>query len=153
MARPLADFQGELIYLDTNILVGLVDADSVYHSSCAAFFRRALDPTQPIQLVTCTLTLDEVVFVLLQELIAKPLYNVSRSRSQYLQDHPDVVKALMEQLDPLIEALFDLLLWEPVTPADIRQMRHEMRMTGVLPRCDPPCSDETLEATGNCQRR
>lgn len=134
MTRPLADFRGESIYLDTNILVGLVDADSVYHAACEVFFQRALDPVQPIQLVTCTLTLDEVVFVLLQELAAKPPYNVSRSRSQYLQNHPDVVKALIEQLDPLVEALFDLLMWEPVTLADIRQMRQEMRMTGILPR-------------------
>ncbi len=85
MARSLADFREESIYLDTNILlVGLIDADSVYHSSCKEFFRRALDPARPIQMVTCTLTLDEVVFVLLQELVAKPPYNVSRSRSQYL---------------------------------------------------------------------
>jgi predicted nucleic acid-binding protein len=134
MARPLADFRGESIYLDTNILIGLVDADSVYHSACEVFFQRALDPTQPIQLVTCTLTLDEVVFVLLQELVAKPPYSVSRSRSQYLQNHPAVVKALMEQLDPLVEALFDLIRWEPVTLADMRQMRREMSATGILPR-------------------
>jgi predicted nucleic acid-binding protein len=105
VARPLADFRGERIYLDTNILVGLVDADSVYHIACETFFQRTLDPAQPIQLVTCTLTLDEVIFVLLQELVAKPPYNVLRSRSQYLQDHPDVVKALMAQLAPLVDAL------------------------------------------------
>jgi predicted nucleic acid-binding protein len=134
MARPLADFQGERIYLDTNILVGLADADSVYHPACEIFFQRALDPAQPVQLVTCALTLDEVVFVLLQELVARPPYTVSRSRSQYLQNHPDVVKALMEQLEPLLEALFDLIMWEPVTLADMRQMRREMSTTGILPR-------------------
>jgi len=31
MARPLADFQGDAIDVDTNVLVGLVDATSVYH--------------------------------------------------------------------------------------------------------------------------
>ncbi|MBI3757177.1 MAG: type II toxin-antitoxin system VapC family toxin [Deltaproteobacteria bacterium] len=134
MSLPLADFRGEQIYLDTNILVGLVDADSVYHSACEAFFQRTLDPARPIQLVTCTLTLDEVVFVLLQELVAKPPYNVLRSRSQYLQNHPDVVKALMAQLAPLVDALFDLITFEPVIPADIRQMRQEMSATGILPR-------------------
>ena len=50
MARPLADFRGERIYLDTNILVGLVDADSVYHIACETFFQRTLDPAQPIHL-------------------------------------------------------------------------------------------------------
>ena len=70
MASPLADFQGDAIYVDTNVLVGLVDANSVYHLACAPFFRRAVDPARPIQLFTATLTLDEVVFVLLQELVA-----------------------------------------------------------------------------------
>jgi hypothetical protein len=32
MAHPLADFQGDAIYVDTNVLVGLVDATSVYHN-------------------------------------------------------------------------------------------------------------------------
>jgi predicted nucleic acid-binding protein len=112
----------------------LVDADSVYHIACETFFQRTLDLAQPIQLVTCTLTLDEVIFVLLQELVAKPPYNVLRSRSQYLQDHPDVVKALMEQLAPLVDALFDLVILEPVIPSDIRQMLQEMSATGILPR-------------------
>jgi predicted nucleic acid-binding protein len=65
MAYRLADFQGEAIYLDTNILVGLVDAHSIYHPTCAPFFQRAVDPTRPIRLITATLTLDEVLFVLL----------------------------------------------------------------------------------------
>jgi predicted nucleic acid-binding protein len=68
MASPLADFQGEAIYVDTNVLVGLVDASSVYHPACAPFCQRAGAPARPIQLFMATLTLDEVVFVLLQEL-------------------------------------------------------------------------------------
>jgi predicted nucleic acid-binding protein len=72
MAYSLADFRGDTIYLDTTVLVGLVDAQSVYHPACAAFFQRAVDPVQSIQLITATLTLDEVVFVLLQEMVARP---------------------------------------------------------------------------------
>ena len=92
MASPLADFQGDAIYVDTNVLVGLVDANSVYHLACASFFRRAVDPARPIQLFTATLTLDEVVFVLLQEIAAQDPYRIVRDRSQYLRDHPDVVR-------------------------------------------------------------
>jgi predicted nucleic acid-binding protein len=134
MAYSLADFRGDAIYLDTNVLVGLVDAQSVYHLACAAFFQRAIDPAHPIQLVTATLTLDEVVFVLLQEMVIRPPYGIARSRSQYLHDHPEVVRALMVQLNPLVEALFDLVNLEPVTAADIRQMRQEMLASGILPR-------------------
>jgi predicted nucleic acid-binding protein len=134
MASPLADFQGNAIYVDTNVLVGLVDANSVYHLARASFFQRAVDPARPIQLFTATLTLDEVVFVLLQELVARDPYRIVRNRSQYLRDHPDVVRTLMEQVDPLAAALCDLVTLEPVTATDIRQMRHEMHTSGILPR-------------------
>jgi predicted nucleic acid-binding protein len=134
MAYPLADFQGEVIYLDTNVLVGLVDAESEYHTACAAFFQRAIDPARPIQLITAALTLDEVAFVLLQEMLVREPYNITRSRSQYLRDHPDVVRVLMEQIDPLVEAICDLVTLESVTAADIDQMRQEMQASGILPR-------------------
>ena len=48
---------------------------------------------------------DEVVFVLLQELVTRDPYPIVRNRSQYLQDHPDVVRVLMGQIDPLAAAL------------------------------------------------
>ena len=38
------------------------------------------------------MALDEVVFVLLQELVARPPSGIARNRSQYLRDHPEVVK-------------------------------------------------------------
>src|SRR5215813_13052606 len=134
MAYRLADFQGDAIYLDTNVLVGLVDANSVYHPACVPFFQRAVEPAQPIYLVTATLTLDEVIFTLLQEMIARAPYRIARNRSQYLHDHPDVVQALMTQIDPLVEALGTLVVLESVTAADIHEMRREMRSSGTLPR-------------------
>src|SRR4029450_222511 len=134
MAYRLADFQGDAIYLDTNVLVGLVDAHSVSHPACVPFFQRAVEPAQPIQLVTATLTLDEVIFTLLQEMIVRAPYHVPRNRSQYLHDHPDVVQVLMTQIDPLVEALGDLVILESVTAADIYEMRQEMRSSGTLPR-------------------
>jgi predicted nucleic acid-binding protein len=134
MGSPLASFEGAVIYLDTNVLVGFIDADSIYHTACAAFFQRAIDPDRPIQLITATLTLDEVIFVLLQELVAREPYHITQSRSQYLRDHPEVVKELMTQVDLLAEALHDLVILEPVTAADMEQMREEMRASGILPR-------------------
>jgi len=78
--------------------------------------------------------LDEVLFVLLQEMVARNPYFVTRNRSQYLRDHPEVVKDLMAQLDPLATALCDLVVLEPVMAPDIHQMRQEMRVSGTLPR-------------------
>lgn len=134
MASRLADFQGRAIYLDTNILVGLIDAKSEYHQACAAFFQRAVASHHPMTFYTATLTIDEVVFVLLQETLAREPYTITRSRSQYLHNHPEVVQALMRQIDPLLEALGDLVTLEPVTVADITYMRHEMQTYGTLPR-------------------
>lgn len=134
MASSLADFQGNAIYVDTNILVGLVDANSTYHPACAAFFRRAVAADHPIQLYTATLTLDEVIFVLLQETVAREPYSIIRNRSQYLRDHPNVVRELMMQLDPLATDVCHLVALEPVVAADISEMRHEMRAHGTLPR-------------------
>src|SRR5919109_1484532 len=107
MSSPLTAFQGDAIYLDTVMLVGLLDANSVYHSACAAFFQRAVDAVRPIHLVTAILTMDELIFVLLQEMVARPPYSIVRSHSRYLHNHPAVVRAMMAQLDPIVEALFD----------------------------------------------
>jgi predicted nucleic acid-binding protein len=134
MVFHLADFRGDAIYLDANVLVGLVDAHSVYHAACAAFFQRAVEPARSIQLFTASLTLDKVLFVLLQEMIARAPYRITWNRSRYLHDHPEVVRNLMTQLDPLAASLCDLVWLEPVTAADIHQMRQEMRSSGILPR-------------------
>jgi predicted nucleic acid-binding protein len=134
MAQPLAAFQGTAIYLDVMILVGYLDALSPWHAAGRSLFQRALDPRRPIRLVTATLTIDELVFVLLQELVLRPPFAVARSQSQYLRDHPEVVRQLMAALDPPVVALLGLLALEPVVPADVAEMRSTMTASGMLPR-------------------
>jgi predicted nucleic acid-binding protein len=84
MAQPLAAFQGTALYLDAMILVAFLDTTSPWHAASQQLFYRAIEPASPIRLVTATLTIDETVFALLQELLQRPPYSVSRSRSQYL---------------------------------------------------------------------
>jgi predicted nucleic acid-binding protein len=134
MAQPLAAFQGTTIYLDVMILAGYLDALSPWHAAARDLFRRALDRRRPINLVTATLAVDELVFVLLQELVLRPPFSVARSRSQYLRDHPEVVRQLMAVFDLQVEALLQLVTLEPVTPADLTEMRREMTASGMLPR-------------------
>jgi len=134
VTRPLASFEGAALYLDAMLAVALLDARSSWHSAAARLFDRAIDPARPIRLVTATLTLDEVVFVLLQELVAQPPLAVTRSRSQYLAEHPEVVRELMRQVEAPCAALVDLLTLEPVLPDDVAAMRREMAATGLLPR-------------------
>ena len=40
----------------------------------------------------------------------------------------------MPQIDPLVEALGDVVLLASVTAADIHEMRREMHSSGTLPR-------------------
>jgi predicted nucleic acid-binding protein len=134
MAAPLAWFQGNAIYVDAVLVVGLIDPLSPWHASSDAFFQQATDPQGHYHLRTSTLTMDEVVFVLMQELLLRPPYNVTRSRSQYLAAHPQMVQALMAMIDPSLDPLPNLIDIEPVFPDDITAMRREMLASGALPR-------------------
>jgi predicted nucleic acid-binding protein len=134
MAQSLAGFQSGVLYLDAVILEAFTDSLSPWHASCRELFRQAITPPQPIRLVTATLTIDETVFVLLQELLLRPPYQIARSRSQYLQNHPEIVQQLMTVVDPLVQDVERMIVLEPVLPADISAMRREIVATGTLPR-------------------
>lgn len=134
MTKPLAAFQGTTLYLDTVFLVRAADFQAPGSQSCREFLTRAIDPANPIALWTATLTIDETVFILLQEQIARPPYNVTRSRSQYLAAHPEVVRAMMPLVENELQPVLELVSLEPVLPADITAMCLEMRSSGTLPR-------------------
>jgi predicted nucleic acid-binding protein len=93
-----------------------------------------LSLTTPYELSTATLTLDTVIFILLHEMLAREPYHITRHWSQYLAEHPEIVCTPMEHIDPCVDALCTLVILESVTEADIPQMRHEMRTSGILPR-------------------
>jgi predicted nucleic acid-binding protein len=134
MTEPLAAFQGTALYLDTMILVAFLDTFSPWHAASQQLFYRAIEPTHPIRLVTATLTIDETVFTLLQELLLQPPYNVPRNRSQYLGAHPEIVRQLMPSVDYGVQRLLATLSLEPVLPTDISAMCREMIASGTLPR-------------------
>jgi len=134
MAQALIAFQSGALYLDAVMLEAFIDSLSPWYASCRELFRRAIAPPRPIRLVTATLTIDETVFVLLQELLLRPPYQIARSRSQYLQNHPEIVQQLMTVVDPLVQDVERMISLEPVLPADISAMRREMVATGTLPR-------------------
>jgi predicted nucleic acid-binding protein len=134
VAQPLAAFHGSVIYLDAVILVAFMDSQSPWHAACRQFLYRAVDPFQPIRLVTATLTIDETVFVLLEELVQRAPYGVTRSRGQYLRAHPDVVRALMASVDQWVQNWLGVVSLEPVLAEDVTTMRQAILATGLLPR-------------------
>lgn len=127
-------FQGSTLYLDTVILVGFMDTESPWHAACRQLLYRAIDPAHAIRLVTATLTIDETVFVLLEELVQRPPYGVTRSRGRYLRSHPEVVRELMISVDHWVQNWLGVVSLEPVLPEDITAMRQAMMATGLLPR-------------------
>ena len=134
MAEPLTAFQGSALYLDTVILVGFMDTESPWHSACRQLLYRAIDPAHPIRLVTATLTIDETVFVLLEGLVQRPPYGVTRGRGRYLRSHPEVVRELMTSVDYWVRNWLGVVSLEPVLAEDITAMRQAMMATGLLPR-------------------
>ena len=72
--------------------------------------------------------------VLLQELVARPPFEVARNRTQYLARHPEVVRKLAEDLEPLLGSAKAIVSVEPVTADDVSAMLHGMRHYGMLPR-------------------
>jgi predicted nucleic acid-binding protein len=134
MAQPLASFQGATIYVDAMILDAFLDNQSPWHTSSRELFRRAIHGAPRVRLVTATLTIDEMYFVLLERSLLRPPHNVTRSRGQYLRDHPDVVRRLVSVLEAPVRGLMRMLSLEPVLPEDITAMRQEMAATGRLPR-------------------
>jgi len=134
VAQPLTAFQGSELYLDAVILVGFMDTESPWHAACRRFLYHAIDPTHPIRLVTATLTIDETVFVLLEELVQRPPYGISRSRGQYLRAHPEVVRELMLSVDHWVQNWLGVISLEPVLPEDITAMRQVIKASGLLPR-------------------
>jgi predicted nucleic acid-binding protein len=134
VADPLHRFAGSIAYVDAVTLIAYLDADHPFHASCRAFMARVLDPNQPIELVTASLTQDEVTFVLLQELLARPPYEVTRDRARYLDGHPEVVRALTRLIAGPVVALGNLLRVEAVTAEDTTHMLQVMASHGLLPR-------------------
>ncbi|HEU5317971.1 MAG TPA: type II toxin-antitoxin system VapC family toxin [Chloroflexota bacterium] len=134
MPSPLSSFDGTSIYLDAMVVAAYFRPESPWHEPSRQLIQRAVDSTRPVRLVTATLTIDEVVFVLLQELLLDPPFAITHSRSQYLATHPETVRRLSASIDPPLQAVVDVLSIEPVLPEDITEMRREMLATGTLPR-------------------
>ena len=134
MAESLAGLTAGTAYVDAVILIAHLTPGHVLNRACARFLRRAAADEPGIGLITSTLTMDEVVMVLLQQLVAGPPLNVSRDRTRHLQRNSSAVRTLTSAIRPRLldlTAIFSLL---PVLPEDVVQMTNNMAAHGLLPR-------------------
>lgn len=133
MAEPLA-FRGDRAYVDAVTLISHLDAQHPLHPACSAFIIQAAYPNHPVGLTTASLTFDEVAMVLMQELVARPPFQVTRNRTAYLAHHPEVVREIAAIVEPLLATVKAVVSVEPVTPDDVTAMLQAMRQHGILPR-------------------
>ena len=91
MPKYLDEFTEGRIYVEANIFLFTALADARYGPSALRFLERASG--DEIELLTSTLTVDEVSFVALKAKLEEK-YGVTKNQILYLERNPEVVKAL-----------------------------------------------------------
>jgi predicted nucleic acid-binding protein len=106
-------------------------ADAKYGPSALRFLERSSG--DEVELLTSTLTIDEVSFVALKAKLEEK-YGVTRNQVLYLKRNPEVVKALVSDVNRIVENVLSLTTLVEVGAPDIQQMRLYMEEFGLLPR-------------------
>ena len=131
MPSYLDEFIEGKIYVETNILLSAALADAKYGPSALRFLERSCG--DEIELLTSTLTIDEVSFVALKVKL-KEKYGVTRNQVLYLKRNPEVVMALASDVNQIVENVLSLTTLVSVSAPDIQQMRLYIKEFGLLPR-------------------
>lgn len=131
MTAKLETFTGPEIYVDTSIFLFVALAHPVHGRKCVDFFRRS--QSGEFSLVTCSLTLDEFLFIALAQRLEQE-HGVSKSKARFLRNHPEVVQELSSSVVPLTENIVVLSRVEPVSIADAVEMGGLVKAHGLLPR-------------------
>lgn len=131
MPKHLDEFTEGRIYVEANIFLFTALADAKYGPSALRFLERA--STDEIELLTSTLTLDEVSFVALKAKLEEK-HAVMRNQVLYLKRNPEVVKALASDINQIVEHVVGLATLVEVNASDVEQMRQYVKEFGLLPR-------------------
>jgi len=131
MPKYLTEFRGDRIYVDSSIFLLVALADPKYGRHSLEFLQRASH--DEFQLVTSSLTVDEVSFVALKAKLEEKL-GISSSQVLYLKKHPKVVKGLASEVSSVIESVFRLSEIVDVNSTDVQQISSLMKTYGLLPR-------------------
>jgi len=129
--KYLTEFRGDKIYVDSSIFLLVALADPKYGRPSLEFLQRASHGE--FELVTSSLTVDEVSFVALKAKLEEKL-GVSSSQVLYLKKHPDVVKSLASEVTRVTENVLRLSEIIDVNSADVQQISSLMKTFGLLPR-------------------
>ncbi len=131
MPSYLDEFIEGRIYVEANVFLFTALADAEYGPSALRFLERSSG--DEIELLTSTLTIDEVSFVALKAKLEEK-YGVTKNQVLYLKRHPAVVKALASDVNQMMENVLGLTTLVEVNAQDIQQMRLYVKEFGLLPR-------------------
>lgn len=131
MPKYLDEFDGQRIYVESNVFLFDALADENLGQSCVEFLERA--SYGEFEILTASLTIDEITFVALKAELEKE-YNITSSQVFYLKKHPDVVKILASRVNAILENIFQLSTIIEVNETDIKLMGKYMEDFGLLPR-------------------
>lgn len=131
MTKYLDEFTEGRIYDEANIFLFTALADARYGPSALRFLERASG--DEIELLTLTLTVDEVSFVALKAKLEEK-YGVTKNQVLYLKRNPEVVKALASDVNQIVENVLGLTTLVEVNAPDVQQMRLYVEKFGLLPR-------------------
>ncbi len=131
MSKYLDEFEGERIYVESNIFLFDALADEIFGQSSVEFLERA--SCGEFEILTASLTIDEIAFVALKVELEKE-YNITSSHVFYLKKHPDVVKILSPRVNTILENIIQLSTIIEVNEMDIKLMGKYMEDFGLLPR-------------------
>jgi len=131
MPSYLDEFIEGRIYVEANIFLFTALADAEYGPSALEFLERSSE--DGIELLTSTLTIDEVSFVALKAKLEEK-YGVTKNQVLYLKRNPEVVKALASDVNQIVENVLGLATLTEVSAPDVQQMRLYMEEFGLLPR-------------------
>jgi predicted nucleic acid-binding protein len=93
------------IYVEANIFLFTALADVEYGPATLEFLERSSE--DGIELLTSTLTIDEVSFVALKAELEEK-YGVTKNQVLYLKRNPEVVKALASDVNQIVENVLGL---------------------------------------------
>jgi len=131
MPKYLDEFSGDRIYVEPNILLFDALADARFGHSSLDFLKRGSQ--REFELLTSSLTIDEIAFVALKVKLEEK-YEVSKGHVRYLKQHPEVVKALIPEIEEVLDNVRSLCTIVEVDESDIEQMQEYMKSLGLLPR-------------------
>jgi predicted nucleic acid-binding protein len=131
MPKYLDEFVEGRIYVEANIFLFTALADARHGPSALRFLERS--SSDEIELLTSTLTMDEVSFVALKAKLEEK-YGVTRNQVLYLKRNPEVVKALASDVNQIVENVLGLITLVEVNAPDVQKMQLYVREFGLLPR-------------------